>query len=80
MNKVLLKENFQSRKDDLSNDAKEVLSLYLEQALSQQDLVERLSTPRFQVKKKIAKAFLELRKVSDDRDYLKAMEILRNNH
>ena len=79
MNKALLSERFQARKDDLSNDAKVVLALYLEQALSQQEIVERLSAPPFQVKRRIAKALLELRKVSGDPEYLKAMEILRSN-
>lgn len=79
MNKALLSERFQARKDDLSNDARVVLALYLEHALSRQDIAERLSAPPFQVKKRVAKALLELRKVSGDPDYLKAMEILRSN-
>lgn len=79
MNKALLNERFQARKDELSNDTRVLLALYLEQALSQQDIVERLSAPAFQVKRRIAKALLELRKVSCDPDYLKAMEILRSN-
>ena len=79
MNKALLSERFQARKDDLSNDARVVLALYLEHTLSRQDIAERLSAPPFQVKRRLAKALLELRKVSGDPDYLKAMEILRSN-
>jgi DNA-directed RNA polymerase specialized sigma24 family protein len=76
MNKVLLNKTFQSSKQSLSNDNKELLSLYLEQHLSQDAIAEKFSTTAAQVKKRIAKALLELRKVSNDPNYLKAMEIL----
>jgi DNA-directed RNA polymerase specialized sigma24 family protein len=71
-----LRDNFFLHKKDLQNSYAELLELYFEQNLSYKDLSIQLNVSIASTKQLVAKALLELRRVSNDSDYLKAMEIL----
>lgn len=54
----------------------DILEMYLVHNLSQQEISKRLNLSRSQTKQNIAKAIFNLRKLSNDPEYIKARKIL----
>lgn len=80
MNKKLAKDLL-SKIDDslLSQESSQLLFLYLKENYPQRKIAEVMHIPISCAKQKIGKAMLELRKVSQDKQYIIARKILYGN-
>ena len=80
MNKKLAKDLL-SKIDDslLSQESSQLLFLYLKENYPQKKIAEAMHIPISSAKQKIGKAMLELRKVSQDKQYIIARKILYGN-
>ena len=80
MNKKLAKDLL-SKIDDslLSQESSQLLFLYLKENYPQKKIAEAMHIPISSAKQKIGKAMLELRKASQDKQYIIARKILYGN-
>jgi hypothetical protein len=66
-------------KEMLLPPVSELLNLYLKENRSQKQIAEQLNKPLAATRAQIAKALFELRKASNDPEYMKANQILYSN-
>ena len=71
-------ETIQNSLPVLPSEHSNLLRLYFIEKKSIKDISSELSISVAKTKQKIAKAILEVRRISNDPDYLKAIEILQS--
>lgn len=73
----LSKEIIEEKLSTLQQQDAIIIRQYLLENKSQQEIAKELSSTIAKTRSRISKALLELRKVSNDPDYIKAMKILK---